>query len=373
MRIALLTRRFDPGGGGTERDLIITTDYLKRAGHSVTIYAAEARGCHDERAVRIVPTPPIGRALRLWRFACLAPTIARRDGADLILSFARTIGADVMRSGGGAHTSYIRAARAWRGAIAASAMYLSPYHRVQMRIEQRGFQSPRLRLAIAVADVVRRDLIERFKLPPEKVVTLYNGVDLERFRPPADSETRREIRATLRVPDSAPIVMFVGNGFARKGLPFLIEAWPRLESRAWMLVVGNDRQLASYKRRARAMAVGERILFLGPRLDVAKLFHAADVLALPSLFEPFGNVVLEAMASGLKVITSAASGVSEILPDALRAFTIEDPADTREIARRLDSLIEAPTDLGGLARTAAESYSWDRYGEGLIRLLETIG
>ncbi|HXR25840.1 MAG TPA: glycosyltransferase family 4 protein [Candidatus Binataceae bacterium] len=372
MRIALLSRRFDPSGGGTERDLIITADYLERAGHRVVIYAAEVRGAGDGRAIRLVPTPPLGRALRLWRFAYLAPAIARRDDADLIVSFARSVGAEVMRSGGGAHVSYLRAARKWRGALAARAMHLSPYQRVQMHIEERGFRSSRLKLAIAISNVVHRDLVEQFKLPADKVPILYNGVDLERFRPRASDESRRRIRQALGVPDSAPVVMFVGNGFARKGLPFMLEAWPRLESRPWLLVVGNDRARAGYGNRARTLNVGDRIRFLGPRNDVAELFHAADVLALPSIFEPFGNVVLEAMASGLKVVTSAASGVSELLPDELRAFTIENPCDPAEIAQRLDALIEAPADLGAQARAAAESYSWERYGENLTRLLETI-
>lgn len=372
MRIALLSRRFDPSGGGTERDLIITADCLERAGHRVTIYADEVRGAGQGRVVRTVPIPPIGRALRLLRFAYLAPAIARRDGADLILSFARTVGADILRSGGGAHISYIRAARKWRGATAACAMRLSPYHRVQMLIEQRAFRSPRLRLAIAVAEVVRRDLIERFKLPLDQVATLYNGVDLERFRPPASDEAGRRIRHAFGVPDSVPMVMFVGNGFARKGLPFMLEAWPMLESRPWLFVVGNDRARARYENRARALKLADRVRFLGPRDDVAELFHAADALALPSLFEPFGNAVLEAMASGLKVITSAAAGVSEILPDQLRPFTIQNPCDAREIARRLDALIEAPAALGAAARAAAESYSWERYGESLIRIIQKV-
>lgn len=373
MRIALLSRRFDPSGGGTERDLIITADYLRRGGHQVTIYAGEVRGGADRYTVRAVPISAPGRALKLWRLAYAAPVLARREGAELVLSFGRTVGADVLRSGGGAHISYIRAARKWRGTLAAGAMHLSPYHRVQMHIERCGFGSPRLKLVIAIAKLVRDDLIRQFKLPIEKVPTLYNGVDLERFRPAADRESRRRIRQALRLPESAPVAIFVGNGFARKGLGFLIEAWPKMRAKPWLLVVGNDRAAESYKKQARALNVADRVLFLGPRNDVADLFHAVDALALPSLFEPFGNVVLEAMASGLKVITSAQSGVAELLPDDLACFTIQDPCDSNEIATRLDALIEAPTALGESARAAAERWSWDRYGENLLRLLESIG
>ncbi len=108
------------------------------------------------------------------------------------MSFARTVGADVIRSGGSAHISYVRAARQWRSAMQWGAMRLSLYHRAQMFIERRGFTSPELKLAIAVSNLVRDDLMREFQLPGQKVVTLYNGVDLERFTPPRDGSARDE-------------------------------------------------------------------------------------------------------------------------------------------------------------------------------------
>ena len=159
----------------------------------------------------------LGRALSLMRFAWTAAPAARRAGTDLVLSFARCVGADVMRSGGGAHASYLRAARKWRGVLGASAMRISPYHQVQMLVERQAFRSPGLKRAIAVSNFVRDDLIREFGLAPEKTVTIYNGVDLDRFRPAADPSERAAIRRKFAVPASARMVAFVGNGFARKG------------------------------------------------------------------------------------------------------------------------------------------------------------
>src|SRR5271167_4906644 len=99
MRIALVTRRFDPAGGGTERDLTITARLLSRAGHQVTIYAAELRAPCNEWPLRQVSAPRLGRALGLLWFARAAGAAARREGADLVLSFARIIDADILRSG----------------------------------------------------------------------------------------------------------------------------------------------------------------------------------------------------------------------------------------------------------------------------------
>ena len=141
MRIALLTRRFDSAGGGTERDLIVTAQCLRAAGHQITIFADEIRGAPATGKFVASARPRLGRALSLLRFAWTAAPAARRAGTDLVLSFARCVGADVIRSGGGAHASYLRAARKWRGALGATAMRLSPYHQAQMLVERQAFRN----------------------------------------------------------------------------------------------------------------------------------------------------------------------------------------------------------------------------------------
>ena len=306
------------------------------------------------------------------RFAWTAAPAARRAGAELVLSFARCVGADVMRSGGGAHASYLRAARKWRGVLGATAMRISPYHQVQMLVERQAFRSPGLKRAIAVSNFVRDDLIREFGLAPEKTVTIYNGVDLDRFRPAADSSERAAIRRKFAVPASARVVAFVGNGFARKGLGFLIEAWPLVAGGAFLLVAGADRATGKFARRADALNVGARVVFAGPQPNVESIFHAADAFAMPSLFEPFGNVVMEAMASGLPVMTSAFSGVAELVPPSMRGFRVENPDDVGEVALRLGLLFDAPASLAVEAREAAAKFTWTRYANELNALIGSI-
>jgi len=372
MRIALIGRRFDPGGGGTERDLIITAEILARAGHEVSIYANEVRAQTPQWPVQHIAGPSISRALELWWFAHRAGAVACRKGAEIVLSFARIIAADVLRSGGAAHSSYLRAARRWRSRAAAEAMRLSPYHCVQVAIERRGFAFQHLKKAIAVSDLVRTDLIETFALEPSKVMTLYNGVDLERFRPPTDRAVCARVRRELEIPEDAPTAVFVGNGFARKGLRFLIEAWPALDANAHLLVAGADRAIAGYRRLARRLGVAGRVHFLGPQGRVDQIFAAADGLALPSLFEPFGNVIMEAMASGLPVLCSTACGAAETLPQDFREFVVSDPADIGELTRRMKALLSVRGDLAGVARATAEQFTWERYGREVLVLLERL-
>jgi UDP-glucose:(heptosyl)LPS alpha-1,3-glucosyltransferase len=371
MRIALVGRRFDPEGGGTERDLLVTARILARAGHTVTLYAGEVRRHSAEfQTLRVGLRAPT-RALRLLAFANAAAAKARRDGAEVVLSFARIIGADILRSGGGAHSSYVRAARQWLSAGAATAMRFSPYHRAQIAIERRGYKSARLRRAIAVSEMVRRDLVDSFGLDREKVAALYNGVDLDRFSP-ANRHMRARARGELGIPTDAIAVVFAGNGFARKGLRFLIEAWPAVDSRPYLIVAGADRSVNAYRKMAARAGVGDRIVFVGPQRRIEKTFAAADAFAMPSLFEPFGNVIMEAMASGLPALCGSACGAAEAFAGELGEFVVRDPTDLGEIAARMNLLLKNRGELSVAARAAAERFTWDDYGRRLIGLLSSL-
>jgi UDP-glucose:(heptosyl)LPS alpha-1,3-glucosyltransferase len=250
-------------------------------------------------------------------------------------------------------------------------MWVSPYHLAQVATESRAFRSERMKLALAVSNRVRDELMRHFDLTPERVATLYNGIDLDRFRPAADPQWRLRVRQKLSVPRSSALVLFIGNGFARKGLGYLLEAWPQINGSPYLLIIGKDRNIDRYKRRARKLGIAERILFLGPRQDVELFLRVADVMALPSMFEPFGNAVMEAMASGCPPLTSIQTGAAELLPRELRRYTVEDPTNPGEISARLEALINSPPEFSELARATSELFTWDRYGTNLLSLLES--
>ncbi|HXZ89236.1 MAG TPA: glycosyltransferase family 4 protein, partial [Candidatus Binataceae bacterium] len=159
---------------------------------------------------------------------------------------------------------------------------------------------------------------------------------------------------------------------ARKGLRFLIEAWPALDVNAHLVVAGADRAIGSYQRLARRLDVAGRVHFLGPQGRIDQIFVATDGLALPSLFEPFGNVIMEAMASGLPVLCSTACGAAETLPQDFREFVVSDPADIGELTRRMKALLSVRGDLAGVARATAEQFTWERYGREVLVLLERL-
>ena len=170
--------------------------------------------------------------------------------------------------------------------------------------------------------MVRKDVQRIYAVPDEKLVTIYNGIDLEAFCP-QNAENRSQIRVSLGVPEDALTYVFVGSGFKRKGLETAIRALPDM---AHLIVVGKDKEAARFQKIATETgannAQSARIHFVGPQKDVRPYYAAADAFVFPTIYEPFGSVVLEAMACGLPVITTDRCGAGEILTEGIDGFVL---------------------------------------------------
>src|SRR5262249_30372478 len=142
------------------------------------------------------------------------------------------------------------------------------------------------------------------------------------------------LRAELGLAPQQPVVLLVGTGFKRKGVDVLLDVWRREPpGGAALVVVGNDQHLAAYTRTARNLP--GPIVFTGPRRDVERLYAVADAFALPSLYEGCPVAILEALASGVPVVTSSATGAPELLVGALAELLVDDPRDADAVADRL--------------------------------------
>ena len=177
--------------------------------------------------------------------------------------------------------------------------------------EKRLFESPRLRAVVCNSRMVKDDVLEHFSIDPGKLRVIYSGVDVDKFHP-ALKEQRAAVRAELGIPDEVTVFVFVGSGFARKGLRQAMRSLARLPA-GHLVVVGKDKRREAYRRDAARLKLAGRVHFLGVREDVGRYYGAADALVLPTLYDPFPNVVLEAMASALPVVTSAKCGGAELV------------------------------------------------------------
>lgn len=371
MKIALAHKRLDLRGG-TERDFYRTAEGLRDLGHEVHLFCAEI-GIPPPDGVRAhrLFSPPLGRTSRLLSFAFLAPRAIAARPYDVSLSFGRMVAQDVVRSGGGTHRVFLEKMARGEGGLRRLWHRVSPYHRSVLSIEKLQYRPGGSKKILAVSQLVKREIETVYGVPGAKIAVIYNGVDTGRFHPRRRAAARQRIRGLWKVPLEAPLVVFVGNSFQRKGLDRVFKAWmsPRLE-KFHLLVVGEDANRARYQARARNEAKG-RVVFTGRQTEVEDYFAAADLLILPALQEAFGNVVLEALACGVPVITSRAVGAAEVLAGELQEGILDQPDDAAEMEAKLLHMcdgVRLPL-LSGKARRLAESYSWENHFRQLERHL----
>ena len=371
MKIALVHKRLDLNGG-TERDLFQTAEGLRDRGHKIHLFCSEY-GVAPPAGVEAhhVPVIPLGRTFRLWSFAWSAPAIIARANCDVVVGFGRLPRQDILRSGGGTHRGFLCRLGHEGGIMRRVWQKSSIYHQSLLAIEKSQFAPANSRKIIAVSEQVKRDIMSHYSVPAHKIAVLYNGVDTQRFLPARRGEMRNQVRVRWKIPPDAPLVLFIGSGFRRKGLDDLLSllGLPKLAA-VFLLVVGADTRLNHYRARAQAIAPG-RVIFAGRQEDVENYYAAADVLALLSVQEAFGNVILEGLASGLPVLASREVGASEIIHGPLAEGLVDSAKKMQLLEEKLLLLIEKSKDPQTLrlARSLAEEYSWANHFQRLEKLL----
>jgi UDP-glucose:(heptosyl)LPS alpha-1,3-glucosyltransferase len=215
---------------------------------------------------------------------------------------------------------------------------------------------------IAYSAKTRQELIDLYRCDPDRTRLIYVGVDSERFHPRNRALYRSEILKQFGWPEAERVVLFVG-AFG-KGLGSAIEALAHLraESRVGLAVIGNF-QPGIYAEQIRRRDLDGRVRFVGTTSEIHKYFAAADVFAFPSLYDSFGFVCLEAMASGVPVVVSRQAGAAELVVPGENGFILEDPRDARQLAKELSEiLVDADTwrRFSARARATAADFTWDR-------------
>ncbi len=371
MKIALAHKRLDLKGG-TERDLYRTAEGLKNLGHEVHLFCGEyAVAAPPDTFTHSVPVLPLGRTAQLWSFATCASRFIRRHSCDIVMGFGRLLEQDIIRCGGGSHRGFLDRFGRDGGGSRRLWQKVSVYHQSVLAIEKRQFQRGRFKKILAVSEEVKRDLMEHYALSDDRIEVIYNGVDTLRFHPSRRREARSVIRERWKIPMEAPLVLFVGSGFRRKGLDRMLRAWNTPDCAPfYLLVVGDDARIGYYKAWAESVAP-RRIVFTGPQKDIENYYGAADVVALPSLQEAFGNVVLEGLASGLPILLSRAVGAAELLKGSLAEGILDRAEDEREFGGKIIRLLDQGRDPAFVveARRVSEGFSWQHHFRKLEAML----
>jgi len=358
MKIGVIRQRYT-AIGGAERYLDGLIRELIRRGHEVHVFANSWQSGTEGFTFHRVPMVRGSSFLKALSFATSSRRVVARTHCDRVFSMERTLKQDVYRAGDGCHREWLRQRARFNSPLRQLSIAINPFHATMLSLERRMFTTEATARIIANSHRGKREIVDHYGYPADRIHVIHNGVDCERFRPPAERTVSPRVR-----------LLFVGTGFERKGLLFAMQALSLLPPHVELKIVGKG-DVARYQRMASSAEVAGRIQFLGKDQDMPLLYQSADVLVHPAVYEPFANVCMEAMASGLPVVTSRINGVSEVIEPGKNGAIIEKPEDIDALAAAIRPFLDEKTrrSAGAFARKTAEAHAFGPHITETLRVI----
>lgn len=308
-RIAFLRRRFSPTGGA-ERYLLRLASGLAAQGHQSTLYCEDwsPRENPFQEVRKVNSDDPVS-------FAQKVMIKSMRNRHDIVFSLERVPHCDIYRAGDGLHADWLAYRRAFHPVMGRVRTLLRSKNSGVCRLEALVFAPGGVQRVICNSRFVANQVVNRFHFPSDRIDVIYNGVPYQQFSMGDRALGRRALQLN---PDDY-VVLLVGAGAERKGHAIARDAMRRIKKKYAKLVIIDS----------------------SPPVAMPHVYAAADVFLLPTLYDPFANVTLEALAAGLPVITSAQNGASEIMEDDKNGFILP-RADDDELHRSSSRLPGRP-------------------------------
>ncbi|MGQ9676024.1 MAG: glycosyltransferase family 4 protein [Chloroflexota bacterium] len=368
MKVAVFDYKIIPTNpGGSSRLQILR--HLSES-HDFTVFAVEFDNPRPERIQWVKvhsPTRPL--FLLFLVFHALAPinyllhTLLHRRRFDLTMLVESNLSFGQVAYVHFCHSAYLK--YWWKASrptgVRGWARWLD--HRLHALLEPCVYR--RVRHIVVPSKGLARELEAEYPFVKGKVHIVANPVDVESMVRP-DAFDRVAFRNRIGLDPDDVVLVFVALGhFERKGLPLLLEALCHVHNAAVKaLVVGGEPNLvAEYRRRAEALGLGNRVVFVGMQRDVRPYLWCSDAFVFPTYYEAFAKVCLQAAAAGLPLIAAPVHGVEEYLRDGENGFFIERTVEG--VRRGIDRFAAMPSDdramMGALAAQEAQHYSTERF------------
>ena len=375
MKIALIRKEYTLSWGGAEIYVVNLSRQLVEMGHEVHIFANTFE-LPSEPGITFHKVPMLAffSPLKNLTFALNTKRLLRKENFDIVNGFSQVYHQDIYRMGDGLHLHFLRTQSP--NALLRFLKYLNPRHLSILLIEKQIFKPQNVHHIIANSKMCKRQAMNYYQVPQDKIEVIYNGVDLERFNPQTRESYRLRVRERLNIGDQEIVILFVSRNYKRKGLEFLIKSLSLLGEKAHTikLVVAGKGNPKPFKRLALTHGLSDNLIFAGEEKIIEKYYGASDLLVLPTLYDPFSNVCLEALACGLPVITTKSNGAAEIIEDGKNGYIIEDASNTEEIAERISLLLSGNLreEMGKNAAISAKKYTLAANAQNTIALYKKV-
>jgi len=243
---------------------------------------------------------------------------------NIYFSLERISCADIYRAGDGVHKIFVDIEKKSQ---------LNPLHKVYIYLEEKCFQNAKK--IIANSNMIKQQIIDTYGIDKNKIDVIYNGISLENpnFK---ESYLKLNQEFSINKNNGEKIFLYVGSGFKRKGVEEFLIILSKLKFQNFKaFVIGKEKKINYYKNLAKELGIDTKVIFTGPRDDVKDFYTISDIFLFPTRYEPFSNVVLEAMNYSNVVITTKQNGASEILDE---NYTMKSSKDYT-IVEKIDDLL----------------------------------
>lgn len=281
--------------------------------------------------------------LRMEQFDRFAQKWIEENRADLVFGMDRNRFQTHIRAGNGVHICYLKSRILTEGKWKHRMCLLNPMHRKILELEKIAFENPKLEKLFANSNMVRSEILEHYRVDPKKIEVIHNGVEWHEMEKAFSVRKGASLifAKNLGIDPDRFHFLFVGNGYLRKGLNILLQALARIKQHDFHLsVVGKDSNREIFEAKAVELGLKNKVRFFGPMEDITPFYQLCDSLVIPSFYDPFANVTIEALAMGLFIVSSKQNGGHEILSSKNGAI-IEDLQNVDSLAEILLSRLQS--------------------------------
>ncbi len=338
--VVLLKSRSNHHGGLEKHASRIAKAFMERGSRVTILTTGEA--LHDPQtpvfSTKTIPWPAF---IRMEQFDHFVKSWLKKNKADLVFGMDRNRSQTHIRAGNGVHAAYLKSRALTEGPLKAFSCYLNPLHRKILQLEKSAFENPMLKKIFTNSHMVRNQVLAHYQVDSAKIQVIHNGVEWHEMEADfSDWEQQKEKKLGQWLLNPGDFhFLFIGNGYLRKGLDKLLFALSQLKNKSFHLsVVGKDNQIDLYKAKAVQLGLKGKVHFFGPSQEIRSFYQLADCLVIPSFYDPFANVTVEALAMGLFVLSSKFNGGHEIL-NSSNGAVIEELIDPDALIQALEKVV----------------------------------
>ncbi len=352
MKIAILKRHIGPGGGLEKYFRKVYSALIDR-GHKVTVLSMDP--AEQFAGVQIGRKGPF-TFLNMIVFDLKARKWLAKHPQDIVLGWDRHfLPLTHYRAGNGCHAAFLERRKKESSWLKKLLLFCNPLHLATLISEKKTFESKTTKI-ICNSHLVRQEILRFYpKACPENIVVIHNGVEWSEME---DAFAKREQL-------SIPHLLFVGHEWQRKGLDRLLQALPLLKTPFFLTCIGKERHLKKFAALVKKLGLEACVELIPSPQNPIPFYQKASIMVIPSRYDPFANVTLEALAMGLFVITTQANGGSEVLTPET-GIVLKETATPAEFASAIESAIVSPA----ASRELAKEYDFSKKLAEFVQFIE---